>query len=56
MVVTEKIADDSRATVSISHISHAANLCLRSSGVRGPISSKTESHTRRYCDNEPIEE
>jgi len=52
MVVTEKIADDSRATVSISHISHAVNLCLIFSGVRGPIRSKTESYTSKFCDNE----
>ncbi len=51
LVVTEKSAEDSRATISVSHISHAVNLCLRFSGVRGPIASETESHTRKYCGN-----
>lgn len=50
--MTEKIAGDSRATVSVSHISHTANLCLRFSGVRDPSTSKTESHTGEYCENE----
>jgi hypothetical protein len=55
MVVTEKIANDSQATVSICHICHAVNLCLRFSGVRGPFTSMTESHNSKYCDNESTE-